>query len=361
AHPSSRILGNERMGSGVIVDPSGLVLTVNYVVMGASTVDVGFLKGRRVKAEVVAQDFEVGLALVRVKRQGLTAVPLAGGTDLTCGEPVIAVASTGPQERRISGGLVTYLGEFEAYWEYLLEHGIVTSAQNPGFGGGGLFSMTAALLGVVYLNLNEIVRCSLAIPVDHYREHASELLRYGRVVSRPKRAWLGVFAHAVDEGVVVMGIVPEGPGDGGGQGHGQGVRAGLRRRGRARRHVRAHGERAEDRRRRGPVEHAGRGAGGPDGRHQEAGGGGARAAGDIAVGRRGRPRRERGRARARLLRGDVRRAVAAGVRALAAVRRTAGARGAARDAGEEVGPRADDPVGVGQAADAGPAAVQRRA
>jgi S1-C subfamily serine protease len=216
AHPSSRILGNERMGSGVIVDPSGLVLTVNYVVMGANTVDVGFLKGRRVKAEVVAQDFEVGLALVRVKRQGLTAVPLAGGTDLTCGEPVIAVASTGPQERRVSGGLVTYLGEFEAYWEYLLERGIVTSAQNPGFGGGGLFSMTGALLGVVYLNLNEIIRCSLVIPVDNYREHASELLRYGRVVSRPKRAWLGVFAHAVDEGVVVAGIVPEGPGDRGG-------------------------------------------------------------------------------------------------------------------------------------------------
>jgi S1-C subfamily serine protease len=216
AHPSSRILGNERMGSGVVVDASGLILTVNYVVMGAPTVDVGFLKGRRVKAEVVAQDFEVGLALVRVKRQGLTAVPLAGGADLSCGEAVIAVSSTGPQERRLSGGLVTYLGEFEAYWEYLLERGIVSSAQNPGFGGGGLFSMTGALLGIVSLNLNEIIRCSLAIPVDNYSEHAGELLRYGRVVSRPKRAWLGVFAHAVDEGVVVAGIVPEGPGDRGG-------------------------------------------------------------------------------------------------------------------------------------------------
>ena len=148
AHPSSRILGNERMGSGVVVDASGLILTVNYVVMGAQTVDVGFLKGRRVKAEVVAQDFDVGLALVRVKRQGLTAVPLADG-DVSCGDPVIAVASTGPQERRIGGGLVTYLGEFEAYWEYLLDRGIVSSVPNPGFGGGGLFSMTGAILGVV--------------------------------------------------------------------------------------------------------------------------------------------------------------------------------------------------------------------
>lgn len=215
AHPSSRILGNERMGSGVVVDASGLILTVNYVVMGAHTVDVAFLKGRRVKAEVVAQDFEVGLAVVRVKRPGLTAVPLADG-DVTCGEQVVAVASTGPQERRLAGGLVTYLGEFEAYWEYLLDRGIVSSAQNPGSGGGGLFSMTGALLGVVSFNLNELVRCSLAIPIEHYREHAGELLRYGRVVSRPKRAWLGVFAHAVEEGVVVAGIVPEGPSDRGG-------------------------------------------------------------------------------------------------------------------------------------------------
>jgi len=214
-HPSSRILGNDRMGSGVVVDAAGLVLTVNYVVMGAHTVDVAFVKGRRLKAEVVAQDFEVGLALLRIKRQGLIAIPLAD-SEVGCGDAVVAVASTGPQERRIASGLVTYLGEFEAQWEYLLDHGIVTNAPNPGFGGGGLFSMRGTLLGIVSLNLNEIVRCSLSIPVDNYREHASELLRYGRVVSRPKRAWLGVFAHAVDEGVVVAGIVPEGPGDRGG-------------------------------------------------------------------------------------------------------------------------------------------------
>jgi S1-C subfamily serine protease len=217
AHPSSRILGTERMGTGVIVDPAGLILTVNYVVMGAQTVDVGFIKGRRVKAEVVGQDFETGIALLRVKRQGLVAAPLAAPTtELERGQSVVSVASTGPQERRVGGGVITYLGEFEAYWEYLLERGIVSSAQNPGFGGGGLYSMTGALLGVLSLNLNEIARGSLAIPIDCYREHESELLRFGRVTSRPRRAWLGVFAHAIEEGVVIAGIVPEGPGDRGG-------------------------------------------------------------------------------------------------------------------------------------------------
>ena len=216
AHPSSRILGEERMGSGVVVDASGLLLTVNYVVMGANTIEVAPLKGRRSKAEVVAQDFEIGLALVRTKRQGFTPAPLAAPKPLERGDPVIAIASSGVQEVRVGGGLVTYLGEFEAYWEYLLERGIVSSAPNPGFGGGGLFTLGGRLIGVLQLNLNEIARSSLAIPIDLYREHAEELLRHGRVVSRPKRAWLGVYAHALEDGVIIAGLVAGGPADKGG-------------------------------------------------------------------------------------------------------------------------------------------------
>ena len=214
-HPSARILGEERMGSGLVVDPAGLVLTVNYVVMGAGTVEMVPLKGRRARADVVALDYEVGLALLRVKRQGLPAVTLATETPER-GDAVVAVASTGVHEVRVSGGIVTYLGEFEAYWEYLLDRGIVSNASNPGYGGGGLFSLSGHAVGLVYVNLNEVARNSLAIPVDCYREHAAELLRYGRVVSRPRRAWLGVYAHALDDGVIIAGIVPGGPGEKGG-------------------------------------------------------------------------------------------------------------------------------------------------
>ncbi len=76
--------------------------------------------------------------------------------------------------------------------------------------------MTGRLAGTVSLNLNEIARSSLAIPVDFYRTHRDEMVRFGRVVSRPRRAWLGVFAHVIEEGVVVAGVVPDGPGDRGG-------------------------------------------------------------------------------------------------------------------------------------------------
>ena len=212
SHPSTRMLGDERMGTGTVVDPAGLILTVNYVVMGGETIQVTLGRGRALRAEIIAQDFEVGLALLRVKRQGLTAAPIADSETLARGAPVFALGSTGPRERRVAGGLVTYLGEFEAYWEYLLDRGIVASASNPGFGGGPLFTLSGRMVGVVSLNLNEIARCSLSIPIECYRQNQEEFMRFGRVVSRPQRAWLGVFAHVLEEGVVVAGLVPNGPG-----------------------------------------------------------------------------------------------------------------------------------------------------
>src|SRR2546428_14100384 len=99
-HPSTRILGNERLGSGVVVDASGLILTVNYVVMGGQSIYVAFQKGRRVKADLVAQDFEIGLALIRVNRQGLGAAGVGtGGAVGGCGGGRVP-GGMGPPERR---------------------------------------------------------------------------------------------------------------------------------------------------------------------------------------------------------------------------------------------------------------------
>ena len=200
------------MGTGAVVGSEGLILTVNYVVMGAKTIDVTFERGRSQRAELVAQDFDVGLALLKVKRQGLSVAPTISSDALARGMSVFALSSVGGRERRVAGGAVTYLGEFEAYWEYMLERGIVTSASNPGFGGGPLFTLLGQMAGIVYLSLSEIARNSLAIPMECFEKNRRELLRYGRVMSRPQRAWLGVFAQPLEEGVVVAGIVPGGPG-----------------------------------------------------------------------------------------------------------------------------------------------------
>src|SRR2546428_12589614 len=83
--------------------------------MGAQAIEVAFAKGRRTRAEIVAQDFEVGLALIKVKRQGLPAAVLTGGDALEPRNALVALAATGTQGRRVGGGRLIYLSEFEAY------------------------------------------------------------------------------------------------------------------------------------------------------------------------------------------------------------------------------------------------------
>ncbi len=215
-HPSARLLGEERMGSGCVVDREGLILTVNYVVMGGSEIRVTLQDDRELPAEIVAQDFETGLALLQVK--GIRLSPFRPGTFATLarGEPVFVLAASASEERRVAGGCITYLGEFDAYWEYWIEHGIMASAFNPGFGGGALLNLQGQLLGVVSLSLNEPCHHSFAIPVDYFTRHRKELLRYGRVASRPPRGWIGFFPHPGEDGLVVAGVIPGGPGEHGG-------------------------------------------------------------------------------------------------------------------------------------------------
>ncbi len=211
SHPSCRLLGNERMGSATIVDPAGLILTVNYVVVGAEQVTVTLRDERAYVAEVVRQDFDSGLALLRIAEQGLPALPLRRTTDLTPGEDVFIVASVGEGGARVSNGAVSYIGAFDANWEYVLERAIMTTAMNPGLGGGPLLDTLGRLIGIVSLNLNEIGRFSLAIPADYYLDGRAAFLA-GRHPTR-RRAWLGVFCYAVQDHVVIAGLLPGGPSD----------------------------------------------------------------------------------------------------------------------------------------------------
>ena len=82
---------------------------------------------------------------------------------------------------------------------------------NPGFGGGTLANFHGELMGVISLNLNEVGKFSLAIPVDYYRAYEQELKQHGRVRSRTRRPWLGVYAEEMAGHVVLVGVNPIGP------------------------------------------------------------------------------------------------------------------------------------------------------
>ncbi len=208
-HPSILALGTERMGSGTLV-AEDLVLTVNYITLGAAAVTVTGPRGRRATGEVVARDFDSGLALVKTPR-GLGLPAPLGEAAAERGQPVFILASTSPTARRVRAGVLTEVGPFDATWEYMLDRALKASAPNPGFGGGALCDLQGRMLGVVSLNLAEVARASLAIPVDLFRGHRDELIRDGRVLSRPPRAWLGLFSQGGAGGLQVVAVIPGSP------------------------------------------------------------------------------------------------------------------------------------------------------
>lgn len=213
-HHSAQLLGTERMGSGTVIDPAGYILTVNYIVIGAATVQVSLFDGSQQDAEIVAQDFASGIAVLKTASSGFPAVPLRSAADLRLGEDVFLAASSGEGNgRRINGGSLTSVAPYDAYWEYGLDRALLCTAMNPGLGGGPMFDLKGRMVGVVSLNLNEVGKFSLAIPVDHFMEHSTELLRYGRRVSRPSRAWIGMYSYMLRDHIVIAGLLPGGPGD----------------------------------------------------------------------------------------------------------------------------------------------------
>ncbi len=210
-HPSAHILGQERMGTGSVLDREGHILTVNYIVLGAQTITVAFMNGREERAEIVGRDFDSGLALLKIPPGRYPTIAVGDSRRLQAGHAAFIIASVGEENRRVSGGTVTAVEPFDAYWEYMLERAILFTAPNPGVGGGPLVNRAGAMVGVVSLNLNEIARMSLAIPVEVYAEHAEEMRRHGRIVSHQPRAWVGFYAQPTEEGIVVAGVVPRGP------------------------------------------------------------------------------------------------------------------------------------------------------
>ena len=210
-HPSARNLGSERTGSGTIVDPDGYILTVHYITLGANSITVTLTDGEQFPGKLAGQDHETGLALVKIASRDLPFMRPAPPGELSVGQAAFIVASSGETGRRVSGGYITSLEAYDGHWEVMLEKSIRLTAFNPGFGGGTLADFKGRMLGVVSLNLNDIGKFSLAIPIDYYVQIERELKAHGRVQSRPRRPWLGFYPQPLAGHIVIAGVVPGGP------------------------------------------------------------------------------------------------------------------------------------------------------
>ncbi|HET8647462.1 MAG TPA: S1C family serine protease, partial [Vicinamibacteria bacterium] len=180
----------------------------HYLVLGASKIQLHGADGHKRTVKHAAVDHESGLAVLVVEGAPLRPVAVAE-RPARAGMPVFMLTCTGERDWKGATGHVTQVGPFEAFWEYMLDAAIMTTAVNPGLAGAPLFDQRGHAIGIVTLGLAAVGRYSLAIPIDLYVRRRQEL-DSGRPVSSG-HAWVGIYPQNQDGGVSLTGVVPGGP------------------------------------------------------------------------------------------------------------------------------------------------------
>lgn len=215
-HPSVAIgLGTDRRGTGTVVSPDGLILTVNYMLMGAQSVIVTLHNGDQVEGEVVARDFTTSLGLLRIDHPKLSCLETVSSEGCQLGQQAFIISSLGGEKRCVDTGMISYLGSFDAAWEFVLDRCVcvTASALNIGLSGGPICNSKGQLIAVSYLNFADLVRPVLGIPGECYLSARDELVSHGHRVSTPPRLWLGLLSYTLRDHVVIAGVMPGGPGE----------------------------------------------------------------------------------------------------------------------------------------------------
>jgi S1-C subfamily serine protease len=212
---SVRNLGRQREGSGVVIDSSGLVVTIGYLMVEAHAVEVTSNDGRTVPAEVVGYDHETGFGLLRTLLP-LKVRPFVLGkaADLKEHDPVL-IASFGGSAHVLPAN-VTDRREFAGSWEYLVNEAIFTSPPHPAWSGAALINSKAELVGVGSLIVGDAsgkgdgVVGNMFVPIDALPPILADMMSLGRVAG-PGRPWLGVTTEEARGRLVVSRVVAESP------------------------------------------------------------------------------------------------------------------------------------------------------
>jgi serine protease Do/serine protease DegQ len=208
------------LGSGVIIEKRGLILTNNHVVKDADEITVKFADKHEVKGKVVGTDAKTDLAVIRVDAKDDLPVATLGDSDtLQVGEWAIAIGNPFGLDHTLTVGVISATGRSEvgiaAY-----ENFIQTDASiNPGNSGGPLLNVRGEVIGINTAIVASGQGIGFAIPVNMARKVMEDLVKRGKVT----RGWLGIgiqpltpelaksFGVGADEGILVNQVMPKSP------------------------------------------------------------------------------------------------------------------------------------------------------
>lgn len=216
---SAQTLGMRRSGSGVVIGPDGLVLTIGYLVLEADTVQITMQDKKTVPSRVVAYDQATGFGLLQplVPLRGITPVVLGSIAGNTAGDALMS--STGAQPAEDADVRMTQLvGQraFSGYWEYHIENAIFTSPPIENHSGAPLFNQQGELLGIGSLFVmdsagnNTRRPGNMFVPVDLLKPILSELMQTGSS-KQSHRPWLGITSSEQGGKVQVVRVNDESP------------------------------------------------------------------------------------------------------------------------------------------------------
>ena len=226
------------LGSGVIIDPQGFVLTNNHVIENADEIEAVLNDGRKFKARLIGRDPETDLAVLRLAdANSLPAIAFAPADSLTVGDVVLAIGNPFGIGQTVTMGIASALGRnhlgintFENYIQ-------TDAAINPGNSGGALIDGAGRLVGIntaIYSRSNDTrsvdspsggsLGIGFAIPVSIARNVLEQIITHGEVV----RGWVGIemrentpelaesFGLPSSQGVLIYSVLDGSPADTGG-------------------------------------------------------------------------------------------------------------------------------------------------
>jgi len=210
------------LGSGVIVNPNGVIITNNHVVNKADDIRVVLSDKREFAAKLVGMDSKTDLAILRVDAVGLQTIPWGDSDGLEVGELVLAVGNPFGLNQTVTMGIVSAVGRASmgiAEYEDFIQ---TDAAINPGNSGGALVNARGELVGIntaIFSQSGGNMGIGFAVPSSMARSILDQLIKNGKVV----RGWLGVSIQELSpelaqqfgvpdaNGVLVSEVLDDGP------------------------------------------------------------------------------------------------------------------------------------------------------
>jgi serine protease DegS len=210
------------LGSGVIINDQGYILTNNHVIQEADEIEVALHDGRTVAATIVGADPESDLAVLKINLGNLPSIVFGHSEALRVGDVVLAIGNPFGVGQTVTSGIVSATGRSELGLS-TFENFIQTDAAiNPGNSGGALINTAGQLVGIntaIFSRSGGSQGIGFAIPVSLAKGVLKQIIQYGRAL----RGWLGVEVQDLSSelaesfglgditGALIAGVQQDGP------------------------------------------------------------------------------------------------------------------------------------------------------